>query len=148
MLFLVGTFSGMLSTILLHRASALHGNMCLAALSGQRQLYRSTSFIFEFSSFRSYAFQPTDLEILLSIPVVQKNCTCSFLSSKIKLHLQFSVVNFGVCAFYEGKRMFGVVKKKTATKNCTRSFLSSISVVNFCRQFLSSISVVNSCRQI
>ena len=147
--FLVGTFSGMLSTILLHRASALHENMCLAALSGQRQLYRSTSFIFEFSSFHSYAFQPTDLETLLTIPVVQKeNCTCSCLSSKRKLHLQFPVVNFGVCAFCEGKRMFGVVKKKAATKNCTRSFLSSISVVNFCHQFLSSIYAVNSCRQI
>ena len=70
--FFVGTFSGMLSTILLHRASALHGNMCLAALSGQRQLYRSTSFIFEFSSFRSYAFQPTGLESLSSISVLKK----------------------------------------------------------------------------
>ena len=72
MLFLVGTFSGILSTIWLHRASALHENMCLAALSDQRQLYRSTSFILEFSSFRSYAFQPTGLETLLSIPVVKK----------------------------------------------------------------------------
>ena len=149
MLFLVGTFSGMLSTILLHRASALHENMCLAALSGQRQLYRSTSFILEFPSFRSYAFQPTGLETLLAIPVVKKttalavfcrqkeNCTCSCLSS-ILVFVHFA----------GGKRMFGVVKKKTATQNCTRSFLSSISVVNFRRQFLSSISVVNSCRQI
>ena len=147
MLFVVGTFSGMLSTILLHRASALRENMCLAALSGQRQLYRSTSFILEFSSFRSYAFQPTGLETLLSIPVVKKktalavfcrqkeNCTCSFLSS-ILVFVIFAREN---ACLESSKRK---LQLKTALTVVCRQFLSSISVVNFCRQFLSSILVV------
>ena len=140
MLFLVGTFSGMLSTILLHRASAVHENMCLAALSGQRQLYRSTSFIFEFSSFCSYAFQPTDLETLLTIPVVQKeNCTCSFCRQKENC----------TCSFLSSILVFvHFARENACLESSKRKLQLKTALAVFCRQFLSSISVVNSCRQI